>query len=91
MSQEERYERARRRVKDLREFYGSLAAYVVVMIVLFIVDYADRGNWWVYWPAMGWGIFLLLHAFRVFGPGRGSKWEERKIKELMERDESQDA
>ncbi len=90
MTQDARYERAKKRVKDLREFYGSLAAYVVVMIVLFIVDYSDRGNWWVYWPAMGWGIFLALHAFRVFGPGRGSKWEERKIEEYMERDESEE-
>ena len=88
MAQDERYERARKRVKELREFYGGLAAYVVVMIVLFIVDYSDRGNWWVYWPAMGWGIAVVLHALRVFGPG--PRWEERKVKELMERDESQD-
>ena len=90
MTQEERYDRARKRVRDLREFYISLAAYVVVMIVLFIVDYSDRGSWWVYWPAMGWGLFLTLHAFRAFGPGKGSGWEERKIKGLMARDESQD-
>ena len=91
MTQDERYERARNRVKDLREFYGSLAAYVVVMIVLFIVDYSDRGNWWMYWPAMGWGIAIVLHAFRTLGPGSGSQWEKRKIKEYMERDESEDA
>lgn len=89
MTHDERYERARKRVEELREFYGSLAAYVVVMIVLFIVDYTDRGNWWVYWPAMGWGIFLALHAFRVFGPGKGSGWEERKIRELVEREEAE--
>lgn len=88
MTQDERYERARKRVKALREFYTGLAVYVAVMIILTIVDYSDRGNWWVYWPAMGWGIGIVLHAFRVFGPG--AKWEERKIKELMERDESQD-
>lgn len=88
MTQDERYEKARKRVKELRDFYGSLAAYVVVMIVLFIVDYSDRGNWWVYWPAMGWGIAVVLHAFRVFGPG--SRWEERKVKELMDQEESQD-
>ena len=90
MAQDEKLERAKTRVKALREFYASLAAYVVVMVVLFIVDYSDRGNWWVYWPAMGWGAFLLLHAFRVFGPSVGSAWEQRKIKEYMERDESQE-
>ncbi|MFC2105145.1 2TM domain-containing protein [Candidatus Bipolaricaulota bacterium] len=86
MAQDERLERAKKRVKILREFYSSLAAYVVVMIVLFIVDYSDRGNWWVYWPAMGWGIALVLHAFRVFGPGAGSGWEKRKIQQYMEED-----
>lgn len=45
MTQDERYERAKKRVKEVRYFYRSLATYVVVMIVLFIVDYADRGNW----------------------------------------------
>ncbi len=91
MTQDERYERAKKRVKELREFYASLAAYVVVMIVLFIVDISDRGGWWVYWPAMGWGAFLLLHAFKVFGPGRASGWEERKIKEIMEKDQEDDS
>ena len=90
MTQDERYERAKKRVKGIRDFYASLAAYVVVMIVLFIVDYSDRGNWWVYWPAMGWGIGIILHGFRVFGPGAGSGWEKRKIKEYMEKDESED-
>ena len=32
MTQEERYERAKKRVKALRRFYSSLAVYVVVMI-----------------------------------------------------------
>ena len=90
MEQDERYERARKRVKAMRDFYIHLATYVVVMIVLLIVDYSDRGTWWVYWPAIGWGVAIVLQAFQVFGPGAGSKWEERKIKELLEREESDD-
>lgn len=88
MTQEERYESARKRVKTLRDFYIHLATYVFVMIVLFIIDYSDRGTWWVYWPAMGWGIALVLNAFQVFGPGE--RWEQRKIKELMEREAQDD-
>jgi len=87
MTEEERYARARKRVKELRYFYRSLATYVVVMIVLFIVDYVNGGTWWVYWPALGWGAALALHAIRVFGAGRGSRWEERKIQEIIDRDE----
>jgi len=87
VNQEQKYERARKRVKELRDFYMGLAAYVVVMLVLFIVDYSDGGSWWVYWPAGGWGIGVALHAVRVFGPG--TKWEERKIQQLMDEDEPQ--
>lgn len=90
MTQDEKYARAKEQVKKLREFYSSLAAYVVVMIVLFIIDYSDRGNWWMYWPAIGWGVFLALHAFRVFGPGEGSGWEKRKIQKYMEKDHEEE-
>jgi two-component system, LytTR family, sensor kinase len=90
MTQDERLERAKKRVKDLREFYTSLTTYVIVMSFLFFIDYSSGGGWWVYWPAMGWGIGLAFHAFRVFGPSTGSKWEQRKIKEYMERDGDQD-
>jgi len=90
MTEDERLQRAKERVKKLREFYSSLAAYVVVMIILFIIDYSDRGDWWMYWPAMGWGGFLVLHAFRVFGPGEGSSWEKRKIQQIMEQDHEEE-
>jgi hypothetical protein len=33
---------------------------------------------------MGWGIALVLHAFRVFVARPGSSWEEKKIAELMQ-------
>ena len=88
MNQDEKYERARKRVKSLRDFYVHVATYVVVMIVLFIIDSSDRGGWWVYWPAMGWGIAVILQAFQVFGPGSGSRWEERKIREIMDREDT---
>ena len=87
MTREERYEQARRRVRELRYFYRSLTTYVVVMVALFFVDLASGDGWWVYWPALGWGAFLLLHALRVFAPGKGSRWEERKIRQIMDRDE----
>jgi hypothetical protein len=33
---------------------------------------------------LGWGIGILSHALQVFGIGKN--WEEKKIKELMEKD-----
>jgi len=37
-----------------------------------------------------WGIAILLHASRVFvlrGRFLGEEWEEKKIRELMEKEE----
>ncbi len=86
MEQEERYKRAEQRVKELKSFYSHLVIYVVVMVVLFFVDYQDRGNWWFYWPLMGWGIAVAIHGFNTFTTG----WEKRKIKQLMEEEEEQE-
>jgi hypothetical protein len=33
---------------------------------------------------IGWGIGIIFHAFGVFGYGKS--WEERKIQEIMDRE-----
>jgi hypothetical protein len=40
--------------------------------------------------ALFWGIGLLAHALSVFMPSMimGKNWEERKIKELMDREKN---
>lgn len=44
MPQDERYERAKKRVIEIRRFYPHLTVYVLAMLALFIVDYQDRGD-----------------------------------------------
>jgi hypothetical protein len=44
------------------------------------------GSLWFFWPFMGWGIAIVLHALRVYGGPLGSNWEEKKIAELMEKE-----
>jgi hypothetical protein len=45
---------------------------------------------WVLFPALAWGFSLLMHGMKAFGynPILGRNWEERKIRELMARDET---
>ncbi|WP_445475359.1 2TM domain-containing protein [Methanococcoides methylutens] len=79
--------RAQERVKELKKFYNHLAVYLVIMVVLFFIDYSDGGNWWVHWPIIGWGIFVVLQGISVSKLGKG--WEDKKIKEIMEKEEKE--
>ncbi|WP_454047872.1 2TM domain-containing protein [Chryseobacterium sp. Marseille-Q8038] len=82
------YRKASRRVKDLKEFYGNLTSYGIVIPFLAILNLMTApGYLWFLWPALGWGVGIAFHAISVFGIGKN--WEERKIKELMEKDQKQ--
>ena len=89
--QQRRYDRAHARVQDLKGFYTHAAtAYVLVNIGLFVINLLTGGGWWFYWPLLGWGVGLGIHALSVFAFGGGGpwgrNWEERKTRELMDRD-----
>ncbi|MDW9381233.1 2TM domain-containing protein [Chryseobacterium sp. JV558] len=80
------YRKASRRVKELKEFYGNLTSYCIIIPFLALLNLMTApGHFWFFWPALGWGIGLAFHAISVFGIGKN--WEEKKIKELMEKDE----
>lgn len=88
---DERYEKAKKRVDELKKFYGNLVTYVAINIILIIINLVTSpGSLWFYWVTIFWGIALLLHASRVFilrGKLLGEEWEEKKIRELMEKEE----
>jgi len=80
------YQRARKRVRQLRGFYVHLTVYLLVNTFLLIINLlTSPGTLWFYWPLLGWGIGIVAHAASVFGTGKflGKEWEEQKIKELM--------
>ena len=88
MDDQARYAAARKRVRQLRGFYVHLTVYVLVNVLLLVINLASSpGVLWFYWPLLGWGIGIVAHAASVFGTGRflGKEWEERKIRELMEK------
>ncbi|MEC3874106.1 2TM domain-containing protein [Chryseobacterium salviniae] len=78
------YERAHKRVKELKSFYGNLISYCIIIPFLIILNLiTSPRNLWFYWPMLGWGIGLLAHGAGVFAIGKG--WEERKIREILEK------
>ena len=88
--EQQRYERARKRVEALKGFYIHATAFVLVNVALFAINTLVGGAWWFYWPLIGWGIGLGAHALSVFGvSGRGPwgrDWEERKTREMMDKE-----
>jgi hypothetical protein len=82
------YQRAKERVETLRGFYIHLTVYILVNLFLFLLNIlTSPDTLWFYWPLLGWGIAIVLHAASVFGFGRLSSadWEEKKIREIMEK------
>ena len=86
------YEQAKARVNELKSFYNHLITYLVVIGGLAGLNYYtnELSYPWFLWAALGWGIGLGSHAFRTFYGDVvfGKQWEERKIKEYMDKKES---
>ena len=67
--EQESYQRARKRVEALKGFYIHATVFVLVNIALLVINVMVGGGWWFYWPLLGWGIGLGVHALGVFGFG----------------------
>lgn len=82
---ENAYLKAHRRVKEIKEFYSNLISYCIVMpFIIFINYYTYWGFQWFWFPLFGWGLGVVIHGFTVFG--YGTSWEEKKIREIMEKE-----
>jgi len=90
INDQEKYNRARKKVKNIKDFYSSLIAYVFLIPFLVFIWYNYTPNvvQWFWFPAIGWGIGLALHGFSTFSSG--SNWESKKIKQLMANDNFDD-
>jgi len=83
---DEKYEKAKKRVEEIKGFYSHLIVYICVNIVLVIINLiTSPGALWFFWPLAGWGIGIIFHGLGVFVFSKfpGKQWEERKIKEIM--------
>ena len=95
-SEQIRYEEAVKRVKKLKGFYTHALVYLVINIMLVILNIQNLNEGESYFQfknfmtAFFWGIGLLAHGFSTFLTYiiLGKDWEERKIKELMEKEKA---
>lgn len=91
-NRENRYLRAKERVREMKKFYSNLMFFVLFIGFLAGLNYYTNG-WsymWFLWAAFGWGIGLIFQAAKAFNwsPFMRKGWEERKIKEIMEKEDS---
>jgi hypothetical protein len=91
MDDQESYHRAKRRVGQMKGFYIHATVYVMVNVLLIGINLATSSDHiWFFYPLLGWGIGLAAHWLSVFGLGgfMGTDWEERKIKEIIDKSRS---
>lgn len=87
VSEEER--RVFEQVRKLRSFYGHLISYVIVIAGLFAINLIFLPDYlWAVWPALGWGMGVMVHGLGLrsrhflFGP----EWEKRQVEKRLGRE-----
>jgi hypothetical protein len=90
--EEKLYKEARKRVRRKKSYYSTLISYFAVGTFLTFLNWytqrdEDTIHWWVIWVWFGWGIGMFFYTISFFKNGVvfGQDWEDRKIKEEMEK------
>ena len=82
-------------MKRIKQFYKHLLIFILVNASIILGQYFGDENsennfwrWQTFSTAFFWGIGLFAHGLSVFGKEMffGDGWEERKIQELIEKD-----
>ncbi|WP_428228775.1 2TM domain-containing protein [Flavobacterium sp.] len=85
----ERYYQAQKKVEEIKKFYQHLTVYLLCNPIVIVVNImTSPGYLWFIWSLMGWGIAIVLHGFKAFeySPFFNKEWEERKIREILEKE-----
>ncbi len=91
MHSKEEFAKAKKRVKDKKDFYQHLMSYAIVNTFLFALNIiTSPGYFWFVFPLMGWGVGLAFHYVSVFGiPGfdiLSKEWEERELEKELRKE-----
>ena len=81
-----RRQQAEEKVEKLKGFYTHFSIYLIFIPIFIGLNIYGGSNFpWAIFPILGWGFGVLGHAADTFSwnPFFGKDWEERKIKEFM--------
>jgi hypothetical protein len=77
---------ARKRAGAKLGWYAHAVVYLLVNTAMFAASYYGlRQRPWTIYPAMGWGLGLILHGIAVFVLGAGSSLRESMVQRERER------
>jgi hypothetical protein len=95
---QDKYKRAKKRIEELKGFYGHLSVYLLVnagiLAAIYISARNDGESFWQaghFFTLIFWGIGLVFHAAYTFNINLffGKKWEERQIRKYIEKDKEE--
>ncbi|WP_325895201.1 2TM domain-containing protein [Grimontia sp. NTOU-MAR1] len=81
-------ERVINQIREIKGFYSHLMTYVLVIGLLFVINFLTSPDYiWAWWPAMGWGIGITVHALNSFEVLNffGPEWEKKQIEKRLGR------
>lgn len=82
-------ERAAKRADDLVGVWWHAAAFLVVNIFLWALDYVTTGGiQWAYWVTIGWGVGLAFHIASYLIDDSGV--QQRKYEEFLAQERERD-
>lgn len=92
----QREEDIRKKVKAMSGFYKHLTAYIGVNVFIWVMHIINMDHnesffqWNTFSTALFWGVGVFFHWYSVFESTivMGRSWEERKIKEMLEKEKS---
>lgn len=94
-TQEEiKYQEAQKRVQKIKNFYIHLTVFILVNTYIVIKKTQNLGPDDTLLDAFKtpffWGIGLVFHGLKTFEllPFFGKDWEERKVKEMMDKEKN---
>lgn len=76
------------RVRRIRKFYVHIAQYAIVITALVIINLVSSPHYfWAVWPALGWGVALVLDGLTAFDmvPFLNADWERKKVETYLGR------
>lgn len=80
-TEDEIYQKAKKRVEEIKGFYAHLCVYLVINILIVIIWLVTSLGFfaWFIFPVGGWGVVVILHALFVFVFNKDARWEKNAV------------